>query len=46
MDDRVDRALMKMFLKTGDPYYYTARGILRERDKNGGAGKGSGGSSQ
>ncbi len=39
MDDRFDRALMKMFLKTGDPYYYTARGILRERNKNGGTGK-------
>ncbi len=46
MDDRYDRALMKMFLKTGDPYYYTARGILRERSKNGGADKNTGNSSQ
>ncbi len=42
MDDRLDKALMKMFLKTGDPSYYTARGILRERNKNGGAVKNSG----
>lgn len=46
MEDRIDRALMKMFLKTGDPYYYTVRGILRERDKNGGAVKNSGNSPQ
>ncbi len=44
MDDRIDRALMKMFLKTGDPKYYTARGIFRERSKNGGADKNSGNS--
>lgn len=42
MDDRIDRALMKMFLKTGDPYYYTARGIYRERNKNGSADKNTG----
>lgn len=46
MDDKIDRALMRMFLKTGDPYYYTARGVLRERSKNGGAAEGSGNSSQ
>ncbi len=27
-----DDYLMKMFLKTGDPFYYTARGVLRERN--------------
>ena len=42
MDEKIDRALMRMFLKTGDPYYYTARGILRERSKNGGTDKNSG----
>ena len=44
MDDRFDRALMKMFLKTGNPAYYTARGILRERSNNGGTDKNSGNS--
>jgi len=42
MDDRIDRALMRMFLKTGDPAYYTARGIYRERSKNGGTDKNTG----
>jgi hypothetical protein len=34
MSKDLDRALMKMFLKTGDPFYYTARGILKEREEN------------
>ncbi|MBR6765190.1 MAG: hypothetical protein IKM06_01770 [Clostridia bacterium] len=42
MEDKIDRALTKMFLKTGDPYYFTARGILRERKRNGGADKNTG----
>lgn len=39
-----DDYLMKMFLKTGDPFYYTARGILRE--KNGRSNKGPGNSAE
>ncbi len=41
MNEKIDRELMKMFLKTGDPFYYTARGVFREREKNGGADKNS-----
>jgi len=41
MNEKIDRELMKMFLKTGDPFYYTARGVFREREQNGGADKNS-----
>ncbi len=33
MNKKVDKALTELFFKTGDPFYYTARGVFRERDK-------------
>lgn len=33
--DKTDDYLMKIFLRTGDPFYYTARGVLRENGANG-----------
>ena len=36
MNEELDRALMRLFMKTGDPLYYTARGVFRERNSHGG----------
>lgn len=30
-----DEEMMKMFLKTGDPFYYVARNVFKERRQNG-----------
>ncbi|MBP5661533.1 MAG: hypothetical protein J6X30_00060 [Clostridia bacterium] len=30
-----DRLLMKLFMKTGDPMYYAARGVLRREEDDG-----------
>ena len=36
-----DEEMMKMFLKTGDPFYYVARNVFKERRQNGAEHKGS-----
>ncbi|MBR2861416.1 MAG: hypothetical protein IKB86_06220 [Clostridia bacterium] len=46
MKKDIDSMLTKAFFETGDPFYYTARGILRERSAHGGSGKNSGNSSE
>ncbi len=35
MKKSADELVMKMFLKTGDPFYYVARNVLREREQSG-----------
>lgn len=41
-----DDAVMEMFMKTGDPFYFVARNVLRERRENGGECKNTGDSPQ
>lgn len=35
MKNSDEEFLMKSFLKTGDPFYYVARNVLRERKQSG-----------
>ncbi len=44
MDDTRERIFMEMFMRTGDPRYYVARGI--ERSKNGRTAENTGGSAE